>query len=592
MKCSNIDQIDYSCRYDPSLKDIQKSISVIGIDTETLVTGECFLICTSLGNSFTLEEFPRFLFSRQYQNQNFVAYNLKFDEGSFLQIFNNRELEELRKGRKVDYNGYIFSIIPGKCLTIRRKKNSIHIYDLYNFYTASLDYNAEKYLGENKLELETKSFSTEYVEKNWERIVEYCIKDAVLVQKLGQLIIERFESLGIFVTKLYSTAYVSYQYFRRKCKYPVVKNLWDHNKLVLEYALKSYSGGKFEVTQKGVGYYYEYDIISAYPHEIANLVDISNARVAYDNHYRKTADYGFLNAIVTIPPKVFSPVAIMKKGVNIFPVGVFHKHITKNEYDYIIKYGGKVEIIDAVWLYCQTKEKPFQYEIERLTKLKEQFGKEGKMLDRHTVKILMNSLYGKMIQLIPQGDRFKASACFNPIYAAVITANVRIRISELQQKFRSVIAVHTDSIISTEKLDFPEKGELGDMTYEVEGNGVVIGAGIYQIGKKKRFRCVKGSEDLLEICQTREKKLPITNRRPRSWKEVAFRNLPNDEINRFFDDVKDIRCDFDTKRIWIRDAESYYDLLDRRIYSAPFAVFELPPKRVSKRTLPPPPVEQ
>lgn len=582
MKCQNISRIDYTCYQGKNLKDVQKSIVPIGIDTETLETGECFLICTSLGDSFALQDFPRFLFTRKYQNTNLAAYNLKFDEGSLLQVLDTKQLEQLRQGEKVDADGYIFSIIPGKCLTIRRKKNSVHIYDMYNFYQGSLDYNAEKYLGKRKLDIETKTFTREFVETNKDRIIEYCIQDAVLVAELAELIIKRFESFGIYVTKLYSTAYISYQYFRRKCHYPVVKELWKKHKHVLEYALLSYAGGKFEVTTKGTGYFYEYDIVSAYPAEIANLVDITNCRVVYDNKYRNTAEYGFVNCIIHIPMDVFSPIPIMQSGVNKYPVGIIRKHITKKEYEYMLSVGCEIEIIDAVWIYCTKKSKPFEYEINRLTELKEKFGAEGRMLDRHTVKILMNSIYGKMIQLVPKGERFKATACFNPIYASVITANVRIRVSEFQQKYPNVIAVHTDSIISTEKLDFPNNGSLGDLTFEIEGKGIIIGAGIYQIGEKKRFRCVKNSTDLFEIVRTKKKYVEITNNRPRTWKEVAYRNLEHNEINRFFDDVKKIRCDFDRKRIWLNDYQRFEEILERCVHSAPFAHFDLPSRKDQK----------
>jgi hypothetical protein len=44
----------------------KNSIKVIGIDTEADVKGRCFLISTSLGDSFSIEEFPDCLFNRKY----------------------------------------------------------------------------------------------------------------------------------------------------------------------------------------------------------------------------------------------------------------------------------------------------------------------------------------------------------------------------------------------------------------------------------------------------------------------------------------------------------------------------------------------
>jgi len=569
MKNVHISNIKYNCANYISNKYKQQSIEVIGIDTEAYEDGRCFMIATSNWHFWSMDEFPDCLWTREYRGKNFVAYNLKYDEGALLQFLPREPLEELRSEGRTKYLDYVITIIPRKCLTIRKGKNTATFYDMYNFYMGSLDYNAKKYLGEQKDDIETKKFSEEYVDQNYCSIALYCIQDAILVQKLGELLIHKFESLGVYPRKLYSTAYISYQYFRQNTKYVTVKRFWDTDKKLLEFALRSYNGGKFEVTQKGCDYYYEYDIVSAYPYEIANLIDITYSRVIWDQKYHKYARYGFLHVKMKIPVEVYSPVAIQTTGVNIYPVGEIEKIITMTEYEYLIAQGADITIIEAVWLHVDKSFKPYQKEIIKLAEMKHNFKRENNELDYHTVKIIMNSLYGKFCQLIDMGDYAKASACWNPIYAAVITANVRTKISEYQQKYPHVVAVHTDSIITTKPLELSKEGQLGDMVYELEGDGVILGSGMYQIGKKNKTRGFHLKNDLVDLVRDGKKYITIEEIRPYSWREVIFHNWEIDRINRFETVVKRLDVNFDKKRMWLKDWKKFDEVIGRKVQSLP-----------------------
>lgn len=568
-KIKSIEDVIYTHRWESQGKKHTTSINVIGIDTEADDTGKCFMIATSEYDIFDYSEYPQCFFNRRYQGCNFVAYNLKYDEGALLQFVDIEHLKELREQGKTEYNGYVITIIPRKLLSIRRGKNTFHVYDMYNFYLGSLDYNAKKYLGKQKEDIDTKTFTQPYIERNYCGIAYYCIIDSVLVQELAELLISKFESFGVPVRKLYSTAYISYQYFKTHTKYITVKRFWDNDKKVLDFAMRSYNGGKFEVTEKGPGYYYEYDIVSAYPYEISNLVDISNARAVWSNKYRKYATYAFIHVRMKIPVEVFSPVALKHGDLNVYPSGQIDKVITLTEYDYLIKQGCDITIINGVWLHIDKKEYPYKSTIEKLVAFKHQYKAEGKKLDYHTIKIFLNSIYGKMCQLIEKKGKLYASNCWNPIYASVITSNVRCRITEYQQKFPSVVAVHTDSIISREKLPGDKTDELGNMIYEEEGDGIILGSGIYQVGTKSRFRGFNLRKNLIDVIHEADDRIIIESVRPYTWREVAFHNWSHAQINRFVKQEKEVRCNFDQKRIWFDDWQSFAEVEERTVLSLP-----------------------
>jgi hypothetical protein len=544
-------------------------MELIGLDTEAYTSGKCFLICTSEGDAFKVEDFPGCLFSRKYRGKKFSTWNLKYDEGALLQFLDEENLHELWEKGFVEQNGWSVRSIPQKMLSIRRKSHSITVYDMYQFYAMSLDAAAEKYLGERKMEMETKSFTPEYVRRNGDLLIRYCVRDADLCKRLSDRMIKVFNVFGVNPSKLYSTAYVSYQYFKSHCHYPTVKKFWDDDRKLLEYSMSAYRGGKFEVTRKGVDNYYEYDIVSAYPFEIANLIDTTYSRVVYSNKYRRFAVYGFLKVKIKIPTNIFSPVAVQQNGLNLYPVGEFETFITKAEYDYLVGVGADCTIIDGAWLHVDNKTYPFRKEIEKLVKLKQQYKEPGKELEYHTVKILLNSLYGKMVQLIKTKDYWKASSCWHPVYAAMITANVRIRISSMQQQFPSVVAVHTDSVISTKPLPLECSNTLGAFTKENEGPGVILGSGIYQIEDKTRFRGFSRTASLMKLIDTNSKTIKMPDVHAITWREVAFHNWDGEKINRFTKVEKTLRVNFDSKRIWLNDYKTFREVLTRNVMSSP-----------------------
>lgn len=569
---ASIDDIKYQCSRYLRKGSHDKSLEVIGLDTEAYTSGVCFILCTSLSDTFLPQDVPACFFTRKYRGKNLVVYNLKYDSGALLQCLTPVQLKELQEKDEVKHDKYTFKTIANKCLSIRKGKNTIHIYDILNFYNISLEKACQKFLGKGKLNIATKRFTRAYVKDNWNDIQRYCIEDAILVKELTDVLIKMFESFGVHPQKLYSVAYISYQYFTSKCAHIHVKRFWKNYRPLLDFAMRSYNGGKFEVTTKGTGYFYEYDIVSAYPFEIANLVDIRDARILSGKAYRKDAVYGFLECKIKIPFEVFSPVALKRGIVNIYPIGEYKKVITKVEYDYLIKYGCDITILNAYWIVKQSITYPYKYEVEQLMKLKNEFKRTDQAMKYHTVKIFLNSFYGKFIQLIEKDDHYKAGNSWNPIYGSIITSNCRVRVSALQQNNKSVVAVHTDSIISTEPLKYPETGLLGNLIYETSGQGVILGSGIYQIGEKSKIRGFDTRSNLLRMLPHKGSTMDISKVRPYTWREIAHRNMDFDRINRFENMERHLRVNFDSKRIWLDDYKSFKEVRLRNVESVPWIV--------------------
>lgn len=550
-------------------KVLQESIHPLGIDTEAYDNGTLAMVCVSDGTTWRPDEWLSGILSSQYRGKTFVAYNLRYDAGHFVRHISPSGLDQLRRVGKVTEDGITYRVIANKMLSISKAKHSITIYDLKQYYEGSLETNAQRYLGEGKDELETKTFSHDFMHDNWDRIANYCIRDAVLVQRLAIRLIEQLNSWGLHVSKLYSTAWISYHWFASRSGHPTVGHFWKYDRRVLDFAMSSYHGGKFEVTTKGTSHLYEYDLVSAYPATIAELIDTRHCTVYWSRNVIPDAAYGFLDCRLYIPHNLPSPIAVKQKELNIFPGGWFQAIITYPEYRYIVDHGGSATILNACWIVPRKIHYPYRDDINHLVELKQQY-KSKDELAYHTAKILMNSLYGKFIQLIEQPpDKWRAGSSWNPIYGSYITAMTRVRISDLQRQYPSIWAVHTDSVISDKPLPFGKTDKLGGLSYECDGEGIVVGCGIYEIGSKTALRGVPSSIGLRELCEQGRGKVSINVRQPLSWRLAAVRHRDESEINRWLDANKNLRPDSDSKRIWLDDYKDWREVLERQVLSVP-----------------------
>lgn len=556
MKCP-FDKLQYDYIYGNRTGKKTEVVTLYGFDSETYITGRPFLYAISDDTFAYPSDLLEVIFSRRYRGARFVAWNLGFDEASIFDAFplDVDELNELREKGTVTHEGYIISSIPKKELKIAKGHKTVYFYDVAQFYHLPLDIAAERYLGKRKIEVETKKFTPEYVAEHWQDIQKYCLHDAKLTKELA----DHFTSvlageMGMYPQKLYSCGYIAGAHFSDKAGVVDVKRLWNYYPEVLRLAYNAYAGGKFEVYQRGRGYFYQYDINSAYPYEIMNLQDIRYADIKHSKDYEASATYGFLDCKMLIHTD-FSPLPKSNGYINIFPIGFLRRVITKGEYDYLIAHGNKIEILDAWWLRCPDVY-PYRDEVARLFALKNEYKGKDEM-KYMLVKILLNSFYGKFIQVTQKYRKnqkiWDAGYLFNPVYAAIITANVRLRLSEVCHAYPDdIVAVHTDSVISTAPLEgFPISTDVGAWNFDREGAGVVVGTGVYQVGNQTHYRGFKGHFDLLELVYgTREPVITVPQITVTSWRAGAFRHKP-ELINVFKeDDSKILNLNFDTKRQW------------------------------------------
>lgn len=623
-------------KYHPIRKQTPgKSIdTLIGFDSETDTTGRPFLFGFGDGRHCGNENDTLLCFLEKfYIGTDFAVWNLKFDSGSV--IYNMPAGEKFEKEKPImvdgekcyqDKNGDIFfwdytayAWKPGKIelweknyttwtyIDIRGKEKKIRVeyiphkllklswgkgkeikfWDICQFFQSGLDKAAKKYLGEGKDDIETKSFTAGYISKNLKKIIKYCIKDADLTGRLGNYFLDKLDEFGIRATSLYSSASISFRYFQDQGEIIGIKRFWKNYPDLVKMAIDSYEGGKFEVTARGAFNGYEYDIVSAYPYEMANLVDISFAKVKINTKYEKSAVYGFIRCLIECYDDLYLPCGIMIQNTRVYAIGKYYITVTKNEYDYLLTLGVKIKILSAAWLFVDNPDYPYRATVEKLFSLKAEYKKKDAMIYQ-LVKICLNGFYGKMAQCIHDWtDHYNAGVAFNPLYASIITANCRIRVSKIQNEYKNdCLAVHTDSVILTRPLQWSELpfGVLGAWEQVTPGAvpGVLVACGCYQIGGEGAFKGfephsetdgetgIKTFETWYDILEKyrRLKNIPYEALRVESWVEAVSKGHFN-TINLFQKMPKKIDLNADIKRVWIKDDMTAGDYLKKLHRSRP-----------------------
>jgi hypothetical protein len=609
--------------------------NIIGFDSEAYRSGHTFMFCTSLGDVIAPENLLETLFTQKYFRANFVVWNLKYESGAILKLFPQPIIKHLQVHHqaKIVHKGvkYTIKYIPHKCLAIRQRafaSSSVKFWDMAPFYgRCKLDTAAKNYLNESKDDIDPNLFTVPYVEEHFTRIAKYCVQDCLLTQKLATLWIDKFNETGIQVTNLFSEASISFDYVSSKTDIVTPWEFWEHNNRLIQFAVESYEGGKFLITNRGKFHGYEYDISSAYPYEISRLIDIRGAQVNYSKRYNPDAFYGFLRVrIHHKDPSYHLPCGLYKK-LRIYPIGVYYLTITKQEYDYIHaeipRSAVSIEILDAVWLSRRRRTYPYREVFNELYDLKTEWKKKDR-LRSNNYKIVMNGYYGKMAQCLydKENDLYKSGKGWNPIYASVITANTRIAVTRLQNLLKGdCYAVHTDSVIC--KSPIPDKflgTGMGKFEFVEKGNGILVACGVYEInginalkGFREKTECPNcKATDVKATSRTESEKVFLCNKCSRSftvnlwglkklltenpnqktitlnllhvesWIQAMAQNHSPDNINLFATVPKILSLNCDTKRLWPEDVDST-SLLSNLQSSYPISVHEENPPNYWKK---------
>jgi hypothetical protein len=170
----------------------------------------------------------------------------------------------------------------------------------------------------------------------------------------------------------------------------------------------------------------DYDLQSAFPSIAKDLIDIRDCKWIRDKVYIMGAVYGFARVVATIYDWVkVSPIIKDTDEALISPTGTWETCLTKDELDFIMKWGiGEFKILDGWWAVTTRKafRKPLLAPLEKLLKYK-----QGTELQRLLAKRMSTgAFYGKFGE--ERSEEF--GPLFNPVFFAQISTMVRLQVGE------------------------------------------------------------------------------------------------------------------------------------------------------------------
>lgn len=458
-----------------------------------------------------------------------VGFAFNYDANMILQSLSRPTLERLHKNGHIalkDGQGrkYNVSFLPGKWFRVTRYKDGFHyrtnphakvtvtIYDLFGFFAKSFVRAYEEFIGPisdvvAKGKEARDDFNTlplEYVDRYWQA-------EILLLKQLAEELRRRLYGAGLRITKWHGPGALA-SYALRQHGIKNAKAVCPPE--VREAARYGYAGGRFEIFQLGrtTGPVYSVDLNSAYPFGITRLPDLSTGKWVHRTgpiEPGKAARFGIYR--VRLHPRVGG--TFLEKG----PGPLFHRDKLGNiTFPWVLEgwywspevlnlrhLDPALYTIDEGWEYIGHRREgipmPFEWLQEVYDKRREWKAKGlGAQL---ALKLLMNSLYGKLAQRVGWNEEKRTAPAWHQLeWAGWVTSNCRAMLWDVMSKLPrgSIVAVETDGIYTTtdpRSVGIVDSKELGGWEVDVYDEILYVQSGMAWLRKGSEWTCKRRGLD-------------------------------------------------------------------------------------------------
>lgn len=386
-------------------------------DSETAgLYGKALLICL-IGSDGTKETFEGDDAAEQFKewidthrkrvkNAHFYAHNLEFDLVRVLgNVISNPKTDVIMAGSRLISATY--KIRTRKLASGKTKHEVVTFLDSFNLLPKSLSKIGES-LGYEKYETPKKWFSDNMTSDqidDEDRV--YCMRDCEVLQKF---IYKFAEFVAPFHTSVKST--VASNAKAMWASLYVTENIYINDDLDEQFR-DSYYGGRTEVfiSRIDTSELFHYDVNSLYPSVMKNNLFPDPTRLkeyinpTFEKLVRIMADNEGMAEVTVIAPNIHIPLLPYRTDKLLFPLGTFKGSYCFPELRYALKLGYKITEVHKI-IAAPSIESPFTAYIEVFQKMKIEASLKGDEAIRQLAKTLMNSLYGKFAQRIPEEEQY------------------------------------------------------------------------------------------------------------------------------------------------------------------------------------------
>lgn len=573
----------------------------LGFDTETL-KGKLKLICLSTKKGGKQEElyiedinkeenlYPILLFLTQTKYKDYLKwfYNIDYDFRAIIRYLPEELLLELYNENRVKFHNFEIKYLPKKYFSISRNKYVWVYYDISQFFPGGLDKNAKKYLNnecKDDINAAVLGSSLKYWNDNKKEIIKYCKQDCKLTAQLADLFYQNlWREIKFNPSKPYSSGSISQEYFVNNTFIPTLKNIPT---AALKLHQDNYRGGRIEILQRG---YFDnlksYDIKSAYPAQMVNLLDYSAG------NWKRTTDFDdSFHGIYEIEYNCYDDyIGLFPQNFNnltVYPNGEGLKTVVNEQELIFLQNNSNIadfKVLNGYQFIPFREVYPYRDLIMQLFHEKETTDDENK---RMIYKLFINSIYGKTAQAIydKQTKKFRTGKLYNPIYSNRITSLTRLELMKNALNIsKDVIGFSTDSIQTTKEIKTGSK--LGDFTFEYSAkDSVILMSGIRYTDDKQKIRgfgnqlsldkTTETSYNLADVLEMNpeKSKIPVYIKKPVTlFQGLKYSKYSTEDINVFMTTEKVLDINGDYRRIWKDNFINCADCLSRNISSIPIMI--------------------
>jgi len=317
-------------------------------------------------------------------------------------------------------------------------------------------------------------------EASYDNGLEDCIRKAKLAQEIGEQVYGALKGIGLKPKSLTSPIKSFEQDVLSKYDLPKIDDIPEEAGY---YAYQCCKGNWVEAFQLGHwDKVWNYDLCSAYPSQIAKLLDLRLGKWIQSNQYVPEAKYGYCSGTISINKDVeFTPLIYRQdspQGLPALhtPVGKYQTFITKAEIDFLYRWKQGTFEIENGWWWIPAEEKyPLRGLVNWLF-----LEKEKRVGNTQTViKRVMAAMFGKMLEI--RNDDF--GSMFNPVWAAEVETNTRLEVADFVLRNRLVkdlVHVAVDNAILTRPVELGEHG-LGQWELDKISPCICTGTGAVTI---------------------------------------------------------------------------------------------------------------
>lgn len=358
---------------------------------------------------------------------------------------------------------------------------TVRVYDIMTYFQTS----AIKAWESRKLVMSDavrsgKASRSDFTWDDIDEVLDYMTEELALYVELANTLRQEMQDAGVYVTQWHGPATIAKSFMR---KHKIKQYMQVPEPHIERIAQHAYFGGHFEQYKAGHydGRVYLYDINSAYPHHIRTLPDMAGATWSYTRNFTgqlgmwRCRYVGMDNSGHLQPnPTPWRG----KSGAVGFPTNNTETWLWTPEATI-----PGVEVIDGYVLQPGSEVKPFAY-ITELYGLRKQWQEIGRGGEK-ALKLGLNSSYGVMAQRIGGIPDIRGGrpAYHQLEWAGLVTSSARRQLWDaISQAPDTVIAVETDSIMTTEPLDLDIDTGLGQWGLKVYDYATYVQNGIYFTG--------------------------------------------------------------------------------------------------------------